>query len=250
MQSQRAAIAQERAKLDGAQAQLRLARATRDRDAVLINEQLISQQLFDTANADEQTAQAAFAAAAASLTAAQRQSDVLAAQAIEARALLRAAKAADDRAAIALDKSVVRALMDATVLKVNIHAGEYAQPGVLATPLLTLGALDELHLRVEVDQEDAWRVAAGAQAVAMVRGNPDLRTPLKFVRFEPAVVPKHDLSGTDDRVDTRVFEAIYAFDPSRFPARVGQELDVFIAAPPAVPVHRREFDTAQAANQH
>jgi HlyD family secretion protein len=49
------------------------------------------------------------------------------------------------------------------------------------------------------------------------------------------VVAKHSLSGTDDRVDTRVLEAIYSFDPSRFPARVGQELDVFIAAPPAVP---------------
>jgi hypothetical protein len=32
--------------------------------------------------------------------------------------------------------------------------GEYAHPGVLAVPLLTLGALDQMHLRVEVDEED------------------------------------------------------------------------------------------------
>jgi HlyD family secretion protein len=235
IQSQQAQIAQEQAKRDAAVAQLGLARTTRDRDTVLANEQLISRQLFDSATADEQTADATAAAAAAGLIAAQRQSDVLAAQQIEAQALLKEAQASRQRAAITLDKSVVRAPIDATVLKVNIHPGEYAQPGVLTTPLLTLGALDQLHLRVEVDQEDAWRIAAGAPAIALVRGNPSLRTPLKFVRFEPMVVPKHSLSGTDDRVDTRVLEAIYSFDPSRFPARVGQELDVFIAAPSAVP---------------
>lgn len=252
IQSQQAAIAQERAKLDGARAQLRLAEATHARDAVLMKEQLISRQLFDTVTADDQTAQAALSGATASLLAARRHSEVLAAQRIEAGAELRAAQAARDRTAIALDKSIVRAPIAATILKVNIHAGEYAQPGVLATPLLTLGALDVLHLRVEVDQEDAWRVAAGAQAVAMVRGDPALRTPLGFVRFEPAVVPKHDLSGTDDRVDTRVLEAIYSFDPSRFPARVGQELDVFIAAPPAVPARSQApaSPSAQIATHH
>jgi HlyD family secretion protein len=131
----------------------------------------------------------------------------------------------------------VRAPIDATVLKVNIHAGEYGQPGVLASPLMTLGAIGRLHLRVEVDEADAWRARAGAQAVAMMRGNPALRTPLTFIRFEPVVVPKHSLTGVDDRVDTRVLEAIYSFDPARFPVHVGQAVDVFIAAPPAAAAH-------------
>jgi HlyD family secretion protein len=233
--SQGAQIAEEQAKQQAALAREGLARTTRGRDAVLAREQLISPQDFDNAIADEQAADATAAGAKASLIAAQGQRDVLAAQQIEAQAMLKEAQATRQRAVITLDRSVVRAPIDATVLRVNIHVGEYAQPGVLAAPLLTLGALDELHLRVEMDEEDAWRIAAGAPAIALVRGNPSLRTALKFVRFEPMVVPKHSLSGTDDRVDTRVVEAIYSFDPSRFPARVGQELDVFIAAPSAVP---------------
>jgi HlyD family secretion protein len=248
IQLQQATIAQERAKLDGAVAQHRLARTTHDRDAVLARNRLISPELYDSVVADEQTAQASAAGATASLTAAQRQSDVLAARRSEAEALLKQAQAGRQRAAIALDKSVVRAPIDATVLKVNIHVGEYAQPGVLPTPLLTLGALGQLHLRVEVDEEDSWRIAAGAPAVAMVRGNPALRTSLKFVRFEPMEVAKHSLTGTDDRVDTRVLEAIYSFDPSRFPARVGQQLDVFIAAPSAVPA--LSSSAPQAAIEH
>jgi hypothetical protein len=36
---------------------------------------------------------------------------------------------------------------------------------------------------------------------------------------------------TTERVDTRVLQAIYEFAPSAFPAFVGQQVDVFIAAP-------------------
>ena len=36
---------------------------------------------------------------------------------------------------------------------------------------------------------------------AFLRGNPALRTPLRFIRFEPVVVPKHSLTGVDDRVE-------------------------------------------------
>jgi HlyD family secretion protein len=232
IESQQAVIVEQQAKLMGAQAQHKLAQATRDRDAVLLRAQLVPQQLFDSVAANEQVAQAAVYAATASLRAVQRYSDVLGAERIEASADLRASRAARDRAAIMLDESIVRAPIQSTILKVNVHRGEYAQPGVLTTPLMTLGAIDELHVRVEVDQEDAWRITAGALAVAMVRGNPNLHTYLKFVRFEPAIVPKHYLSDTDDRVDTRVLEVIYSFEPSRLNARVGQQLDVFIAVPP------------------
>ena len=34
-----------------------------------------------------------------------------------------------------------------------------------------------------------------------------------------------------ERVDTRVLQVIYAFDPATFPVYVGQQVDVFIATP-------------------
>jgi hypothetical protein len=56
--------------------------------------------------------------------------------------------------------------------------------------------------------------------------------PLSFVRFEPYVLAKRSLTGdTTERVDTRVLQAIYTFVPNEFPAFIGQQVDVFIAAP-------------------
>jgi HlyD family secretion protein len=128
---------------------------------------------------------------------------------------------------------VVKAPIAGMVLKVNLRLGEYAPAGVLADPLLSLGRVDRLHVRVEIDETDAWRVMAGAAGEAQLRGNAAIRADMAFVRFEPVVVPKRNLSGgTQERVDTRVLQILYSFDPARFPARVGQQVDVFIAAPP------------------
>jgi len=95
-----------------------------------------------------------------------------------------------------------------------------------------MGSTDMLHVRVEVDETDAWRVQLGAPAVAQLRGNAAIRAEVAFVRGEPVVVPKRSLAGgTQGRADTRVLQILYRFDPKRFPARIGQQVDVFIAAP-------------------
>ena len=43
-------------------------------------------------------------------------------------------------------------------------------------------------MNVRVDVDEAWRVKAGAPAVARLRANKDFKTSLKFVRFKPCVV--------------------------------------------------------------
>jgi hypothetical protein len=98
---------------------------------------------------------------------------------------------------------------------------------------MLLGDDTRLHVRVDVDENDAWRFRPGAAAVAFVRGNPDLKTPLQFERFEPYVIPKQSLTGdTTERVDTRVLQVIYSFDQAAVPVYVGQQMDVFIQALP------------------
>jgi hypothetical protein len=68
-----------------------------------------------------------------------------------------------------------------------------------------------------------------------LRGNREIKTPLKFVRFEPFVSPKTSLTGdTTERVDTRVLQVIYSFERGDLPIYVGQQMDVFIEAPEAV----------------
>jgi multidrug efflux pump subunit AcrA (membrane-fusion protein) len=148
----------------------------------------------------------------ASLASARQQNEVLSAQRREAEAKLDQAKAALEGARADLDKTVVKAPIDGAILKVNARLGEYAQAGVLSNPLMTMGSIDPLHVRVDIDEADSWRVHKDSPSVASLRGNPAISVALSFVRFEPYVLPKRSLSGdTAERVDTRVLQAIYAF---------------------------------------
>lgn len=127
----------------------------------------------------------------------------------------------------------VRAPVAGSILQLKIRLGEFAQSGVLATPLMVLGDDTALHVRVDVDQSDAWRFQNNAPAVAYVRGNANLKTSLQYVRTDPDVVPQQALTGdATQRTDTRVLQVIYRFDPASLHAYVGQLMDVFIEAPP------------------
>lgn len=131
-----------------------------------------------------------------------------------------------------LQRSVVTSPIAGEVLQVKIRVGEFAVAGATATPIILLGRAKPLHLRVDVDEHEAWRVHPEAKATAAVRGNSDLTTPLKFVRFEPFVLPKKSLTGdSTERVDTRVLQVIYRIERDDLRLFVGQQMDVFIDAP-------------------
>ena len=131
-----------------------------------------------------------------------------------------------------LYRHTIRAPLDGTVLQVNIRAGEFATAAALSTPLILFGATERLHVRVDVDENDAWRFRRDAQAVAFVRGNRELQTKLRFEWAEPYVVPKRSLTGeSTERVDTRVMQAVYSFERGALPVYLGQQMDVFIEAP-------------------
>lgn len=139
---------------------------------------------------------------------------------------------------VELERLTVRAPMDGEVLQLNIRPGEFAQSGVLQRPLILLGNVDRLHVRVDIDENDAWRFRKEARGLAFVRGNRDLKTPLVFERVEPFVIPKRSLTGdSSERVDTRVMQAVYSFERGALPIFVGQQMDVFIEA---VPIGRAE----------
>jgi len=148
-------------------------------------------------------------------------------------AVLASAKAMVEQIDIELDRRQVRALVPGQILQVKTRPGEFAAAGVMLTPLMLLGNHTKLHVRVDIDENDAWRFAKGAAAVAFVRGNAQLKTGLRFERIEPYVVPKVSLTGlSSERVDTRVLQVIYSFDEGALPVYVGQQMDVFIDAPP------------------
>ena len=128
-----------------------------------------------------------------------------------------------------IERLTVRAPVRGMVLQVNLRAGEFAPAGALQTPLMLFGRLDRMNLRVDVDENDAWRFRKDSAAVAFVRGNRELKTDLRFERIEPYVVPKRSLTGdSTERVDTRVMQAVYSFERAKLPVYVGQQMDVFI----------------------
>jgi HlyD family secretion protein len=148
-----------------------------------------------------------------------------------AKALVQQAEAALETTQTTLDRLTIQASVNGEVLQVNIRPGEFAQAGALTTPLLVLGNMDQLHVRVDIDENDAWRFDKNSKAVAYLRGNRDFKTDLVPAYVEPYVVPKKSLTGdSTEQVDTRVLQALYSFDRNQLPVYVGQQMDVFIEA--------------------
>lgn len=155
------------------------------------------------------------------------------AQVEQVRAQIASAKAQVEQIEREIELRTIRAPVSGRILQMKTRPGEYAQSGVLSTPLMLLGDDTRLHVRVDVDENDAWRFQPCAPAIASVRGNPEIKTPLQYVRTDPDVIPKVTLTGdTTQRTDTRVLQVIYSFDPASLPLYVGQLMDVFIEAAP------------------
>ncbi len=151
-----------------------------------------------------------------------------------AEAALAQAKAARETAKArtgAIDTDIARQTVTAPIageiLSVDARPGEFAAAGPLAVPLMTIGATERLHVRVEIDESDIGRFSEGSAAVAVPRGLNEQRFALSFVRIEPQASPKRALAGGSERVDARVIEVVYALEPD-VKAIVGQRLDVFI----------------------
>ena len=130
-----------------------------------------------------------------------------------------------------LERLTIQAPVNGDVLQVNIRPGEYAQASTLNAPLLVIGNLDKVHVRVDIDENDAWRFDKSRHAVAFLRGNRNFKVELELAYVEPYVIPKRSLTGdSNERVDTRVLQALYRFDRKQLPIYVGQQMDVFIEA--------------------
>jgi multidrug resistance efflux pump len=134
-----------------------------------------------------------------------------------------------------IKRSTIQAPIDGKILDINLHVGENAQLNPYKKNFqLLFGNLDSYHIRVYIDETDAWRVYKKAPATAYVRGNSSIKIPLEFIQIEPYVIPKANLTGANqERVDTRVLQVIYKFNKNHLPVYVGQLVDVYIEAIPS-----------------
>jgi multidrug resistance efflux pump len=215
-------------------AQVNEARAAviRETDALKRTEETFARKV--TTEQELITRREALAAAQAKLDKSQADLDLLEAGSWQydrdvAREAISKADADVAKIEVELDRLIVRSLVAGQVLQVNVRPGEFVgtPPN---QPLVILGNIDTLHVRVDVDEFDIPRFRSELPAKAVPRGNLQVRYPLRFVRVEPFVVPKKSLTGDNtERVDTRVLQVIYEFDPAGLPPLfVGQQVEVFI----------------------
>jgi HlyD family secretion protein len=214
-----ARVEQAKAQLADAESQLRMIEAVTDRRAIRAEDLEKRRWAASTARAALLEAEANLA----QLKAGAWKQDILVAQ-----AELQQARQQVERIKADLDRLTVTSPVKGVILQVKTRPGEFAAAGPLEQPLLLMGSAGPLHVRVDVDEKDAWRVSPAARAYASVRGNAKLRFPLELVRMEPYVVPKRNLTGdTTERTDTRVLQVIYRL-PEEASVKAGQQMDVYI----------------------
>ena len=203
----RAGIAEAHSAIATAQRQLALYRSVDDARAV--------------SRAEVINAEGALADARARLSAAQAQ--------------LAAAQARRASAATELVRHTVTAPISGEILDIEARVGEFVsaggQGGGNATPYMQMGETQPLYVRVDIDENEAGRIAPNANAVISPRGNAAKRVPVTFVRVEPQIVPKRSLTNSaSERVDVRVMQIIYAVPLEETDLRVGQQVDAFVDA--------------------
>ncbi|WP_205478909.1 efflux RND transporter periplasmic adaptor subunit [Sphingomonas arenae] len=154
-----------------------------------------------------------------------------------AEAQLAAARASRNRARVELNRLVVTAPISGEILRIDVRPGEFVQAGQQgnsSTPYIQMGETRPLHVRIDIDEDEATRVALGSPAIVSPRGAADRQVRARFIRAEPQVVPKRSLTNSAaERVDVRVLQLIYELPRADGLFRVGQQVDAFIAARPA-----------------
>jgi len=132
----------------------------------------------------------------------------------------------------------VKAPVDGVVLAVNTTAGSYvSSQGAYDTytelfdPLVVMGAPQKyMAVRCYIDEILVSRLpsASHIRAQMQITGT-DIKVPLQFVRVQPYVSPKIELSNQrQEQVDLRVLPVIFRFEKEDAPVYPGQMVDVYI----------------------
>lgn len=125
-----------------------------------------------------------------------------------------------------IDQTSVKSPIFGTVLQIQIHEGEVLAPSKTA---IILGNIDELNLRVSIDQFNEARFGPNCPAVGFKLGNTTKEFPLEFLHIEPFMIPKKYLTNTlHEKVDTQIFEILYRIKRNDAHLFIGEQMNVYI----------------------
>jgi HlyD family secretion protein len=138
-----------------------------------------------------------------------------------------------------LAKYTLKAPADGVILSINASVGSYiSSQGAYGTytqgfgPVIVMGSSDAyMGVRCYIDEVLIHRLPQPAQMNArmFIQGT-GINIPLEYVRVQPYVSPKIELSNQrTERVDVRVLPVIFKFErPKDFHVYPGQLVDVYI----------------------
>jgi len=138
-----------------------------------------------------------------------------------------------------LAKYTIKAPIDGVILAINTAVGSYVSPqGVYNTytqgvsPVMVMGSSQNyIGVRCYVDEILIHKMpqTSHMNAQMFIRGT-DIRIPLEYMRVQPYVSPKIELSNQrTERVDVRVLPVIFRFErPKDINIYPGQLVDVYI----------------------
>jgi HlyD family secretion protein len=218
------AVEEARARLDDARIILDRAEKLFRRDAGTASE-------YDSARTKAVAEQAALRKADAELARARVKAATYDEQIAIAEARLAEAEAVVEQTKIEIERHTIRAQVDGVVLQLNVRPGQYAAM-IWKEPLVVLGDTGRLHVRVDIDEQDLAAFDPQGQAIATLKGKPQIKFELTPVRVDPYVIPKRSLTGDNsERVDTRVLQVIYALPQDATTSLyVGQQMDIYTKA--------------------
>lgn len=127
-----------------------------------------------------------------------------------------------------IQRTFIKSPIDGTVLQIKIHEGETPSSDPSKTVII-LGNMDELYLRVSIDQFNVSALNPNTPAVAFRQGDRSTEFPLEFIHVEPFMVPKRYLTNeSNEKVDTQVLEILYRIAKKDSHLFIGEQMDVFI----------------------
>ncbi len=179
-------------------------------------------QATEQAMTDTATAKAALAADQANLLAAQRQVDVLNAQAAEAAAGLTQAQARATQASLDLGHTKIIAPFDGVIANKTIAEGDYLQPG---TQIMAVVPLTQVYVQANYKETQITRIQPGQPVTIGVDGYPDLHVTGTVESIAPssgqefALLPPDNATGNFTKIVQRLPVKI---DINLTPALIGK----------------------------
>lgn len=129
---------------------------------------------------------------------------------------------------IEIAQTTIKSPIDGTILQMKIHEDEMLDPSRTA---LILGDVEQLNLRVSINQFNEPDFHPDCTAVAFKQGDTTIRFPLRFIQVEPIIISKTHLTNElNEKVDSQIFEVLYRLEENNSHLFVGEQMDVYIYA--------------------